>query len=367
MENDKAEIRLSVSDFVALVNQAFEYAMPGIVIVGEVSGYNVRQGKWVRFKLKDDTSAVDFFGSVYQIRQPLEDGMVVAVLGKPRLSDKWGFSVSVQSVQPVGEGSIKRSFELLQKKLSAEGLFDESRKRPLPELPARIGLISSTQAAGYGDFLKILSSRWGGMHVDVANTLVQGVHAPGQISRAIEHFNQAGEPPDVIVIVRGGGDPDDLAAFNDELLVRAIAASRIPTLVGVGHEMDTTLADLVADARAATPTNAAQLLVPDRRELIERSWNIVRSILPSLQNGVDAQRREIAGVLETGDRTITERLRALREETIATQRLLMQYNPKTVLARGYALVRGEITEGATIQIERINDVIEAEVRNVKQH
>src|SRR5690349_6817569 len=98
MENQKVEIRLSVSDFVGLVNQTFEYAMPGAVIVGEVSGYNVRQGKWVRFKLKDEQSSVDFFGSVYQIRQPLEDGMTVAVLGRPRLSDKYGFSVSVQSV-----------------------------------------------------------------------------------------------------------------------------------------------------------------------------------------------------------------------------------------------------------------------------
>lgn len=366
MENDK-EIRLSVTDFVALVNQTFEYAMPGIVIVGEISGYNVRQGKWVRFKLKDEQSAVDFFGSVYQIRQPLEDGMMVAVLGRPRLSDKWGFSVSIQSVQPVGEGSIKRGFELLKKQLEAEGLFDESRKRPLPELPVRIGLISSTQAAGYADFLKILNGRWGGMQVEVANTLVQGINAPGQIVRAIDHFNQAGEPPDVIVIVRGGGDPDDLAAFNDESLVRAIAASRIPTLVGVGHEIDTTLADLAADVRAATPTNAAQLLVPDRRELIERSWNIVRSIVPSLQSTLDNYRRETGSVIESSERRLLDRLLRLKDETTSTERLLRQYDPKTVLARGYALVRGKVEAGATIEIERINDVIEAEVRHVKQN
>jgi exodeoxyribonuclease VII large subunit len=366
MENEAAEIRLSVSDFVALVNQTFEYAMPGIVIVGEISGYNVRQGKWVRFKLKDEQSAVDFFGSVYQIRQPLEDGMMVAVLGKPRLSDKWGFSVSLQSVQPVGEGSIKRGFELLKKQLEAEGLFDESRKRPLPELPTRIGLISSTQAAGYGDFLKILNGRWGSMHVDVANTLVQGIHAPSQITRAIEHFNQAGEPPEVIVIVRGGGDPDDLAAFNDESLVRAIAASRIPTLVGVGHEIDITLADLAADVRAATPTNAAQLLVPDRRELIERSWGIVRGIIPSLQYSLDGYRRDTSGLMEISERRLLDRIRRLRDEVVSTGRLVRQYDPKTVLARGYALVRGDVDIGAKIEIERINDVIEAEVRNVRK-
>lgn len=366
MENEKAEIRLSVSDFVGLVNQTFDYAMPSIVIVGEVSGYNVRQGKWVRFKLKDEQSAVDFFGSTFQVRQPLEDGMIVAVAGRPRLSDKWGFSVSIQSVQPVGEGSIRKGFELLKKKLDAEGLFDPARKRTLPELPAHIAVISSTQSAGYADFIKILNGRWGGMRVEVAHTLVQGLKAPGQILRAIEHFNQAGEPPEVIVIVRGGGDADDLAAFNDEALVRAIAASRIPTLVGVGHEIDITLADLVADVRAATPTNAAQLLVSDRRELIERSATLVRGVIPVLRAKLDDHRREVAGVVEAAELRIDERLRVLRDEVRSTAKLLRQYDPAVVLARGYALVRGDIDIGNIIEIERTKDTIQAEVRHVSK-
>lgn len=366
MENEQAEIRLSVSDFVGLVNQTFDYAMPHIVIVGEVSGYNVRQGKWVRFKLKDEQSAVDFFGSTFQVRQPLEDGMVIAVVGRPKLSDKWGFSVSIQSVQPVGEGSIKRGFDLLRKKLEAEGLFESERKRALPELPTHVGVISSTQSAGYADFIKIVNGRWGGMRIDVAHTLVQGVRAPGQIIRAIEHFNQAGEPPEVIVIVRGGGDADDLAAFNDEALVRAIAASRIPTLVGVGHEIDVTLADLVADLRAATPTNAAQLLVPDRRELIERSRTIVKTIIPILGYRIEEYRRDIITIVDRADGRIDERLSILKEETKATIRLLRQYDPRVVLERGYALVRGEVIVGGMIEIERSNDSIQAEVRNVSK-
>lgn len=366
MENETAEIRLSVTDFVGLVNQTFDYAMPSVVIVGEVSGYNVRQEKWVRFKLKDERSSVDFFGSTFQVRQPLEDGMVVAVVGRPRLSDKWGFSVSVQSVQPVGEGSIKRGFELLKRKLEAEGLFDQERKRPLPSLPSHIGVISSTQAAGYTDFIKILNGRWGGMQVDTAHTLVQGINAPGQIRRAIEHFNASGEPPEVIVIVRGGGDADDLAAFNDEALVRAIASSRIPTLVGVGHEIDVTLADMVADLRAATPTNAAQLLVPDRRELIERSRSLVRAIAPSIAAHVSDRRYEVKDTIDDTGRLITERLRAFKEETSSTLKLLKQYDPQTILERGYALVRGDVDIGATIEIERKQDIIQAEVRSVSK-
>ncbi len=362
----EADLRLSVSDFVGLVNQTFEYAMPSVVIVGEVSGLSIRQGKWVRFKLKDDSSSVDFFGSIYQMTTPLEDGMMVAVQGKPRLSDKWGFSVSMQSVQAVGEGSIKRSFELLKSKLAAEGLFDESRKRQLPELPAHIGVISSVEAAGYSDFIKILNARWGGMNVEVAKTLVQGVRAPGQIIRAIEYFNAQGEPPEVLVIVRGGGDADDLAAFNDEALVRAIAASRIPTLVGVGHEIDTTLADLAADVRAATPSNAAQLLVPDRRELIERSWNMVRAVLPSLERRQADYVREVTDLLAVAEQVIADRLTSYKDELSYTLKLLAQYNPQTVLARGYALVRGEVAKGSMIEVERQSDVIEAEVRNVRQ-
>ena len=366
MENEKAEIRLSVSDFVGLVNQTFDYTMPNIVIVGEVSGYSVRQGKWVRFKLKDEQSAVDFFGSTFQVRQPLEDGMIVAVVGRPRLSDKWGFSVSIQSVQPVGEGSIRKGFELLKKKLDAEGLFAQERKRVLPELPTHIGVISSTQAAGYLDFVKILNGRWGGMRVETAHTLVQGVRAPGQIIRAIEYFNQSGEPPEVIVIVRGGGDADDLAAFNDEALVRAIASSRIPTLVGVGHEIDVTLADMVADVRAATPTNAAQLLVPDRRELIERSRSIVMGLVPALHYRINDDRREVEALIDNAQFMISERLSSFKDEVSATVKLLRQYDPAVVLARGYALVRGDVDIGSIIEIERSNDIIHAEVRSASK-
>lgn len=360
------DLRLSVSDFVAVVNQTFDYAFPSVVIVGEVSGLSIRQGKWVRFKLKDETSSVDFFGSIYQMTTPLEDGMVVAVQGRPKLSDQWGFSVSMQSVQAVGEGSIKRSFELLKKKLADEGLFDESRKRPLPSLPSRIGVISSTEAAGYMDFTKILNNRWGGMEVIVAKTLVQGVRAPGQIVKAIEYFNKLGEPPEVLVIVRGGGSADDLAAFNDEALVRAIAGSRIPTLVGVGHEIDTTLADLAADVRAATPSNAAQILVPDRRELIERVKNMVARIIPVVERHHASYAREIEDLVGAAEQMIADRLNSLQDELGHIVRLLRQYDPQTVLARGYALVRGEIVPSGMIEIEQIDTVIEAEVHNVRQ-
>lgn len=359
-------LRLSVTDFVALVNQTLEFALPSIVIEGEVSGFKVSQNKWVRFKLKDEQSSVDFFGSIYQMKVPLEDGMVVAVQGRPRLSDKYGFSVSFQTIQPVGEGSIKRGFELLLKKLTDEGLFDESRKRILPELPNRIGVISSTQAAGYTDFITILGERWGGMEVVVAHTLVQGLAAPGQITRALEYFNQSSEPPEVIVIVRGGGDPDDLAAFNDEGLVRAIAASRIPTLVGVGHEIDTTLADLAADVRAATPSNAAQLLVPHRRELVAGVKAQVSGILPKIEHGIVMLEQDVRSLIDFADSKIERIFDQVVVELSSLSRMLTQVNPANVLKRGYGIVVGEASPGQSIKIERYKDVITAEVQHVSK-
>lgn len=363
---EKADLRFSVSDFVAVVNQTLEYALGNVVIVGEVSGLRVSQGKWVRFKLKDENSAVDFFGSVYQLKIPLEDGMVVAVQGRPRLSEKWGFSVSFMNVQPVGEGSIKRSFELLRKKLTDEGLFDESRKRMLPELPSHIGVISSTQAAGYTDFITILNERFGGMRVSVAHTLVQGLNAPGQITRALEHFNQSADAPEVIVIVRGGGDPDDLAAFNDEGLVRAIAGSRIPTLVGVGHEVDTTLADLAADVRAATPSNAAQLLVPDRRELIAETRARLAGIIPAIERACERLDDEVHGLIDKAEVLIDAAVDDAERELATLRRILDQFDPAAVLRKGYALVRGPAVAGKTIEVERYEDVITAEVKDVRQ-
>lgn len=366
MDRNSQNLFFGVSEFVAVLNQTLDFAFPSVVVQGEVSGLRISQNKWVRFKLKDEQSAVDFFGSVYNMKVPLEDGMIVAVHGRPRLSDKYGFSVSFQAVQPVGAGTIKRSFDLLLEKLTKEGLFDADRKRPLPELPRRIGVISSTQAAGYADFIKILNDRFGGLHVSVAHTLVQGVKAPAQIINAINHFNQSSEPPEVIVIVRGGGDPDDLAAFNDEGLVRAIAASRIPTLVGVGHEIDTTLADLAADLRAATPTNAAQLLVPDRRELVERAKGIVRELIPTVTHALGRYRDEVFMVLSDIDQMTMDRIDAFRKELELTKRLVGQYDPEAVLKRGYALVRGDIRAGESIEIERVKDIIEAEVRSVRK-
>ena len=362
MEN----VQLTVSDFVALVNQTLEYAYPSVTIIGEVAEFRVSQGKWVSFKLKDDTAVVDCFMGIYQLRIPIEDGMKIMVVAAPRVNAKWGkFSLSVRTIKPVGEGSIKKGFELLKAKLEAEGLFAPERKRVLPRVPSYVGVITSTESAAYADFCKIINERWGGMSVEVAHTQVQGDPAADQIIRAIKYFNNLEVLPQVLVIVRGGGSKEDLITFNDELLAREIAGSRIPTLVGVGHEIDHTLADMVADRRAATPTNAAEILVPDRREIIRSTHQQATSLGHQLVQEIDQYSARTEEQLDSAYRRIREKLDTTFEQLGALRVAVAQLNPENVLKRGYALLRGELQPGAELEIETYREHITAEVKNVR--
>lgn len=363
MENtqNQPEIVLQVSDAIALINQTLEYAYPSIVVEGEVASFKVNQDKYVFFDLKDESGTLGCFMSVFQLRTQLEDGMRVRVVAQPKLTP-WGrFSLTVRDVRPVGEGSLKRAFELLLAKLKNEGLFDDARKRQLPDIPRRIGVISSTQAAGYADFVKIVSERWGDVELIVAHTLVQGVDAPRQIVRALQYFNEMADPVDVVAILRGGGSADDLAAFNDEPLVRVVAASRVPTISGIGHEVDTTLVDLAADVRAATPSNAAQLLVPDRQAIRRAVSDDVTQMVRAMDNAL----RRIAEVTGASQKTmlwrIDERFREEQQQHARLRAILQQLNPRTVLQRGYALVLDE--EGKVPGQPRVGDTLRVELKN----
>ena len=362
MEN----LQLTVSDFVALVNQTLEYAYPTVTIVGEVAEFRVSQGKWVSFKLKDDESVIDCFMTAFNLRIPIENGMKVLIVASPRLNGKWGkFSLNIRTIKPVGEGSIKKGFELLKAKLEAEGLFAPERKRVLPRVPSRVAVITSTESAAYADFCKIINERWGGMSVEVAHTQVQGDPAADQIIRAIKYFNNLEVLPEVLVIVRGGGSAEDLMTFNDELLAREIAGSRIPTLVGVGHEVDHTLADMVADVRAATPTNAAEILVPDRREIIRAVHQQAASAGYLLVQAIDQHSVRVNEQLEQAFRRTYERLHDTFERLNSLRVAVSQLNPENVLKRGYALLKGELKVGSELEIETYTSYVTAEVKDVR--
>lgn len=333
------DIAFSVSDFVAVCNQTLEFAYPSVSIEGELANFRVSKNRWVYFDLKDENSSVRFFGTVYNLPGPLEDGMLLRVRGAPRLHPLYGFSVTVQHIQPVGEGALRRAAELLQAKLTAEGLFESGRKRELPYPPERIGLITSKESAAFADFVKILGARWGGIEIMLHDVQVQGEVAPVQIVAAIEQFNQMPEPPEVLVITRGGGSAEDLQAFSTESVTRAVAASRIPTLVAIGHEIDLSLAELAADKRASTPSNAAEFLTPDkatavlaltdyRHQLEDRS----KACLADAKRSLGDRRKELASIVE---RTLHE----AQLQLAGRRQLLQALNPEAILARGYAIVR----------------------------
>jgi exodeoxyribonuclease VII large subunit len=333
------ELEFTVSDFIALVNQTMEYAYPSVLIMGELANLRISKNRWVYFDLKDEFSTVKFFGTVYQLPGPLEDGMILRVRGVPKLHQLYGFSVNVFSIQPAGEGSIRKAADLLQAKLSAEGLFDESRKRAVPHPPQQIGLITSKQSAAYADFMKIISARWQGVDIMVVDVQVQGEPAPRQIASAIEQFNALAEPPDVLVLIRGGGSAEDLAAFSSELVARCVAASRVPTVVAIGHEIDTCLAELAADLRASTPSNAAELLVPDKAEvqrqlsdLEVRFKELIERRLQINDDSLMLQRQQLNVAVEQVFMIEQQRL-------LQAGKLLQALSPEATLRRGYAIIR----------------------------
>lgn len=356
----------SVSDCIAVINQTLEYAYSSVMVEGEVASYKVNQGKYIFFDIKDETGALQCFSMIWQMRVPLENGMHVVVQAVPKLTQKGRFSLTIQSVKPIGEGAIARSFELLKAKLDAEGLFAEERKRLLPDAPKRVAVISSIDAAGYGDFIKILGDRWGGISIEVAQVQVQGEGAEDQIIGALEYFNSRQALPDVVAIVRGGGSAEDLQTFNDEKLVRAIASSRVPTITGVGHEQDVTLADLVSDVRASTPSNAAERLVPDKQAIANAAKSTTLQIALRAENYIQ---REIDNLQVSLYAALEGSLRRT-ESLIATQEqlgsLLDAYNPMRVLDRGYAIIRGEERVGAAIEIETKQHKLTAEVTDVSK-
>lgn len=370
------DVVLSVSDFVALVNQTFEFAYPSVVLVGELANFKVSKNKWVYFDLKDELASVRFFGTVYTLPGPLENGMVLEVRGHPRLHPQFGFSVTVQSIRPVGEGSIKRAANLLEAKLRAEGLFDEARKRALPYPPQTIGLVTSKESAAYADFIKVLNNRWRGLYIRLIDVQVQGEAAPGQIVRAITQCNELAQQPAVLVLIRGGGSADDLQAFSTEQVTRAVAASRMPTLVAIGHEVDISLAELAADRRASTPSNAAELLVPDRRDvqrrLKEHAANLehaIETLLADHRDALESSRKLATQFVEVG---ITN----ARQNLARRRQLASAFSPASTLRRGYAIIRDsqnkavrsgtQLATGAIVNVELYDATAAAQVTQIQR-
>jgi exodeoxyribonuclease VII large subunit len=319
--------------------------LPSIWVEGEVTEFRRQQG-WqsVFFTLKDSTDGACLSVSMPRgrfdgLRLDLADGMTVHVFGRPELYEARGvFQLRALSIEPLGLGAILAGLERLKRKLAAEGLFAPERKRPLPVLPRRIGVLTGNEAAAKRDFVTAVQTRFPATNLLVAQTYVQGQAAPAAIAATLQTL--AREPEvDVIVLTRGGGSFEDLLPFSDERVVRAVAECVVPVVSAVGHEQDTPLCDHAADVRASTPTAAARLVVPDERELRERLDKARSALARCAGAALERARSSLTRDRERLDRApalLVERKRAGLEGLAGR---LQALSPQKTLARGYAIVR----------------------------
>jgi exodeoxyribonuclease VII large subunit len=288
---------IKVSDLVRRIRDTLDANLDEFWVVGEVSNARLAPSNHFYFTLKDDRasiSAVMFRSAFVRVRFKVRDGMAIIARGRVSLFDSRGaLQLYVEEIEPRGVGALQIAFEQLKRKLAAEGLFDAARKKPLPYLPRTIGIVTARGGAGLRDMLRILFDRFPNLRVILAPARVQGDGACNEVARAIYDLNRDGRA-EVIIVGRGGGSLEDLWCFNEEVVARAIYQSRIPIVSAVGHEVDYTIADFVADLRAPTPTAAATMVVPSKRELRER-------IAADDASLTMAMRRAIEELRETAD------------------------------------------------------------------
>jgi exodeoxyribonuclease VII large subunit len=314
----------TVAALIAEVNDLLDQGFSGIRVEGEVTNASTSGRGHVYFSLKDDAAALDcvmWASRARHLKFELEDGLAVLALGSLTIYPQRGrFQMVVDDLQPQGVGALQLAFEQLKKKLEAEGLFAAERKQPLPALPNRIGIVTSATGAALQDMLKVLR-RFPNLEVVAAPALVQGEGAAAEIAAAVARLVDSGRV-NVIIVGRGGGSLEDLWAFNEEDVARAIAASPVPVISGVGHEVDFTIADFVADIRATTPTQAAEMVV-SRLEEQERRLADARALLHrDLDRKLALARTRLAGLSgSSGLARLPQRVRLLRERLQRALRL----------------------------------------------
>lgn len=357
---------LTVGQLTSLIKDVLEGTFPAVWVSGELSDVSRPRSGHVYFTLKDADAqirGVIWRNAASRIPFQLEDGAQVVCAGNLDVYPPRGsYQLVVREIEPRGVGALLLALRQLQQRLAAEGLFDPLHKKPLPKFPRRIAFVTSPTGAAIRDFLEVMRRRWRGVDVVVVPTRVQGEGAAGEIARAIAAANRVKPAPDVIVVGRGGGSVEDLWCFNDELVVRAIFASEIPVVSAVGHEIDVTLSDLVADVRALTPSEAAELVVPSRDDLQsllvtyqQRLVSLLRSRAQSARlrlNGLAGSRvmrhpqdriRELARRVDElelrANRAILTNQSKARDRIAHMAERLESLSPLAVLGRGYSVTQ----------------------------
>jgi len=355
---------LSVSELTARIKDLLEGSFPVVWVAGEVSNLARPRSGHVYLALKDDRAqlrAVLWRSTAARVRFDVQDGMEVVCRGHVDVyAPRGSYQLVIQQIEPKGIGALELALRQLREKLGREGLFDPERKRPLPPFVRRIAVVTSPTGAAIRDFLQVLSRRWRGADVLVLPSRVQGEGAAEEIAGAIRTANRLRPRADCLVVTRGGGSLEDLWAFNEEAVVRAIAASEIPVISAVGHEIDVTLADLAADVRALTPSEAAELVAPDAEELLAGLRQLERRLTAATRARLAAARAQLDAVARHRtfrrplelvhdrarrldelsarlDRSIRAQARTARRRTESLAARLDALSPLAVLSRGYSI------------------------------
>jgi exodeoxyribonuclease VII large subunit len=372
---DQTERIWSVSELTAQIKDLLESQFQSVWVSGEISNFSRPQSGHCYFTLKDERAqirAVLWRTAAMRLRFELEDGIEVVCQGDLDVyAPRGSYQLVVREIEPKGIGALELALRKLKERLSAEGLFDPARKRPLPKFPRRVAFVTSPTGAAIRDFLEVLRRRFKGVDVLVVPTRVQGDGASHEIAAAIRLVNRLSEPVDCLVVGRGGGSLEDLWAFNEEPVVRAIHASRIPVVSAVGHEIDVTLADLVADVRALTPSEAAELVVPAGDEIAGLLRHQQKRLLMALRRRAGGLRtrlewlaarrafrkpfdlvhdleRRLDELSARGDRAMRQRLLLARRHLDTTTARLDSLSPLGVLGRGFSLTQ-RLSDGQLIR------------------
>src|SRR6266446_7912889 len=325
---------LTVSELTRSIRGILETKFGAVWVQGEVSNYKLLPSGHQYFTLKDaraQIACVIFRNTMAPLRQPLADGAQIQIYGNVSVFEARGqYQLSVQIIQPMGLGVLQAKFDALKRKLDAERLFDPARKRPLPKFPKRIGIVTSPSGAAIRDILNVLRRRAPWLQILISPVRVQGTGAAQEIAVAIRELampNENWHPLDLIVVTRGGGSIEDLWEFNEEIVARAIFNSAVPVVSAVGHEIDFTMCDFVADLRAPTPSAAAELIVPDVIDLQRRLDGCARALGRQLLDRVrDAQQR-LDHARETLQRCLAHKIDAYKRGLLHALRVLQARSP----------------------------------------
>jgi exodeoxyribonuclease VII large subunit len=305
---------LTISQLSQQLAAVMEERFPAVWVEGEISNFKVYGSGHAYFTLKDEGAqlrCVLFRTRARRVRFEPKDGLHVLAFGAVEVYPQRGeYSLVVELLEPKGLGALQLAFEQLKQRLQAEGLFEAARKRPLPRFPRKIGVVTSPSGAALRDILRVIGRRFGEIHIVVAPARVQGEGAAAEVAQGVRELNALGGV-DVIIVGRGGGSLEDLWAFNDEMLARTIAASKIPVISAVGHEVDFTIADFVADVRAATPSNAAELVVKEKRAVVESLADLTVRLRRGMGRTLATHRDRLERVQDR--RVLTDPARPLRD------------------------------------------------------